>query len=128
MQIPTSFEELFKDISQDWSYALQNSTTDEAGHKFWRNVAYATPTGFRPLMLDLVLPKGNKLFPLVVNIHGGAWLSGHRNVASPIYRKLDYIMKMVNAGFAVSSISYRFTNEGTFPMQLHDCKAALRFF
>jgi acetyl esterase/lipase len=127
MKLPPSFEALFEDIAQDWHYAIQNPITDSQGRKMWRDVAYATPAGFRPLMLDLVLPKGTGPFPLVVFIHGGAWLSGHPNVSNPTYRKLDYVNQMVNAGFAVSCISYRFTSEGKFPMQLHDCKSAIRF-
>lgn len=127
MKLPPSFEALFDDIAQDWDYAIQNSITDPHGRIMWRDVAYATPAGFRPLMLDLILPKGVGPFPLVVFIHGGAWLSGHPNVSNPIYRKLDYVNKMVNAGFAVSCIAYRFTSEGKFPMQLHDCKSAIRF-
>ncbi len=127
MNIPQSFEDLFDDISQDWEFAVKNPTTNPSGQKMWRDVAFATPVGFRPLMLDLVLPTGKGPFPLVVFIHGGAWLSGHPNVANATYRKLDYVNKMLEAGFAVSSIAYRFTSEGPFPMQLHDCKSAIRF-
>jgi acetyl esterase/lipase len=127
LQIPAGFETLFEDIGQDWDYAVRNPLLDSQGRKFWRDVAYATPVGFRPLMLDLTLPKGDGPFPLVVFIHGGAWLSGHPAVSNPTYRKLDYINQMLDAGFAVSCIAYRFTSEGPFPMQLHDCKSAIRF-
>lgn len=127
MNIPKSFEDLFADISQDWEFAIKNPTTDPSGQKIWRDVAYATPVGFRPLMLDLILPEGKGPFPLVVFIHGGAWLSGHPKVSNPTYRKLDYVNRLLAAGFAVSSVAYRFTGEGPFPMQLHDCKSAIRF-
>jgi acetyl esterase/lipase len=124
---PPSFQSLFDDIGQDWAHAIHNPVLDREGRKRWHDVAFATPVGFRPLMLDLTLPKGDGPFPLVVFIHGGAWLSGHPHVSSPTYRKLDYVHQMLNAGFAVSCISYRFSSEGKFPMQLHDCKAAIRF-
>ena len=71
MKLPPSFEALFDDIAQDWDYAIQNPITDPHGRIMWRDVAYATPAGFRPLMLDLILPKGVGPFPLVVFIHGG---------------------------------------------------------
>ncbi len=127
MRIPTSFKALFDDISQDWDYALQHPHTDNHRRMQWRDVAYATPVGFRPLMLDVTLPKGEGPFPLVVFIHGGAWLSGHPTVSNPTYRKIDYVNKLLDAGYAVSNVAYRFSGEGPFPMQLHDCKSAIRF-
>jgi acetyl esterase/lipase len=127
MNIPPSFKTLFSEISQDWDYAVQHPSQDTQGRKHWRDVAYATPVGFRPLMLDLTLPLGKGPFPLVVFIHGGAWLSGHPTVSNPTYRKLDYVKKMLEAGFAVSCIAYRLSSEGPFPMQLYDCKSAIRF-
>jgi acetyl esterase/lipase len=127
MRYPPSFEAMFDDIAQDWEFAIQNPEVDGEGRKHWREVAYATPVGFRPLLLDLTLPVGKGPFPLVVFIHGGAWLSGSPQVSNPTYRKLDYINQMLNAGFAVSRIAYRLSSEGPFPMQLHDCKSAIRF-
>jgi acetyl esterase/lipase len=124
---PQSFKALFEDIGQDWSFALTHPEMDSLGRKTWRDIAYATPVGFRPLMLDLTLPLGEGPFPMVIFIHGGGWLSGHPAISSPIYRKLDCVNKLIEAGFAVSRISYRLSSEGPFPMQLHDCKAAIRF-
>jgi acetyl esterase/lipase len=127
MDVPTSFKALFDDIGQDWDYAIDHPSVNSKGQTIWQNVAYATPMGFRPLMIDLTLPEGAGDFPLVVFIHGGGWLSGHLTVSSPIYRKLDHHEKLLAAGFAVARISYRFSSEGAFPMQLHDCKSAIRF-
>jgi acetyl esterase/lipase len=127
LHIPPSFVALFDDIAQDWDYAIANPESDRQSRTWWREVAYATPVGFRPLMLDLKLPKGIAPFPLVVFIHGGGWLSGHPNVSNPIYRKLDYVNQLLDAGFAVAHIAYRLSSEGKFPVQLHDCKSAIRF-
>ncbi|GAA2274719.1 hypothetical protein GCM10009853_030870 [Glycomyces scopariae] len=41
-------------------------------------VNYAEIPGFRPLALDLHVPQGKGPFPLVVWIHGGAFLFGER--------------------------------------------------
>jgi acetyl esterase/lipase len=57
--------------------------------------------------------------PLVVYIHGGGWQSGsHKDC------KVSWLTEY---GFAVASISYRLTDEATFPAQIHDCKAAIRW-
>jgi acetyl esterase/lipase len=127
MQMPPTFQALFNDIAQDWEYALHHPSLDDYGRKQWRDVAYATPVGFRPLMLDVTLPKGDGPHPLVVFIHGGAWLSGHPTVSNPTYRRIDYENKLLEAGYALSRIAYRLSGEGSFPMQLHDCKSAIRF-
>jgi acetyl esterase/lipase len=57
--------------------------------------------------------------PLVIWIHGGAWLAGgHENPAA---------LFLLEKGFAVASIQYRFSSHGIWPAQAHDCKAAVRF-
>lgn len=76
-------------------------------------------TAERKLHLDLYVPETDKPSPLVVYIHGGAWIKGsHKN---PPFRWLT------DEGFAVASISYRFSNEAIFPAQIQDCKAAIRW-
>jgi acetyl esterase/lipase len=122
-----SYEALFNDIGMDFDEALQNPTQDAEGRRQWRDVVYAAEPGYRFLTLDVTLPEGKGPFPLVVFIHGGAWLAGGPTITNPTYRKLDFVNKLLNAGFAVGRISYRFSSEGIFPTQLHDCKAAIRF-
>lgn len=127
MKIDKSYEALFKDIGMDFDEALETPGIDTHGRKQWRDVVFAAEVGYRFLTLDVTLPKGTGPFPLVIYIHGGAWLAGDPTVTNPTYRKLDFVNKLLSAGFAVSRISYRFTSEGQFPVQLHDCKAAVRF-
>jgi acetyl esterase/lipase len=72
--------------------------------------------------LDLFVPAGStpdKPLPLVVWIHGGGWRGGDkaRCLAMPLLEK----------GYAVASINYRLSGEATFPAQIHDCKAAIRW-
>lgn len=73
----------------------------------------------RTLKLDLYVPKDISSPPLVVFIHGGSWLKGSHKQAP--FRWL------VDEGFAVASISYRFSTEAIFPAQIQDCKAAIRW-
>lgn len=73
--------------------------------------------------LDLYLPSaGAGPFPLVVWVHGGGWMSGDKDLpaGSPQFGLLA-------RGYAVASINYRFSYEATFPAQIHDVKAAIRF-
>jgi acetyl esterase/lipase len=69
--------------------------------------------------LDLYLPRDGKNWPLVVWIHGGAWRGGNKEgpPALPLLR----------FGYAVASINYRLSQHATFPAQLEDCKAAIRW-
>jgi acetyl esterase/lipase len=63
---------------------------------------------------------GNKPMPLIVWIHGGAWLSGSKDNPSPALR-------FTADGYAVAHVGYRLSQEAKFPAQIHDCKAAVRW-
>lgn len=57
--------------------------------------------------------------PLVVFIHGGSWRAGsYKRCQTPW---------LTEHGFAVASIGYRLSQQGVFPAQIHDCKAAVRW-
>src|SRR5262249_6673062 len=71
------------------------------------------------LQLDLFVPTGDKKPPLVVYIHGGSWLRGSR--------KKPPVHWLTEEGFALASISYRFSDRAVFPAQIHDVKAAVRW-
>jgi acetyl esterase/lipase len=83
----------------------------------YEDLAYAEVDG-QTLQLDLRVPKGIKKPPLVVYIHGGSWRAGSR--------KNPPVDWLVDEGFALASISYRFSTTATFPAQIHDCKGAIR--
>ena len=121
------FAALFKDIGQDNEAELSRVETDADGARHWRDVVFAHVMGFRPLTLYVSVPKTPAPPPLVIFIHGGAWMMGHPTVGNAVYAALDPVGKLLRAGFAVARISYRFSSEATFPTQLHDCKAAVRF-
>lgn len=89
------------------------------------DVEYARVMGYRPLRMDLVLPAtASGPVPVVVWIHGGAWLFGSRlygAVTEPACRAL------IDRGLAVALVEYRFSGEARFPACLHDVKAAVRW-
>ena len=69
-------------------------------------------------LLDLCLPDGGSAAPLVVFIHGGAFFLGDK---SDCKRERD---GLVQAGFAVASVNYRYSAQAIWPAQLEDLKAA----
>lgn len=83
-------------------------------------VEYGTGGG-RPLHLDALAPEVSegKRRPAVVYVHGGGWANGDRG-SNP--NRL-----LAEAGFFTVSVSYRFSGEATFPAQIHDVKAAIRW-
>ncbi len=70
--------------------------------------------------LDLYLPeKADAPFPLIVWIHGGAWLGGDKSQCPAL--------RATQNGYAVASLNYRLSQEAIFPAQIEDCKGAVRF-
>jgi len=70
--------------------------------------------------LDLYLPKSESPLPLLIWIHGGGWQAGSKAGGGPG-------MFLLERGYAVASINYRLSSQATFPAQIEDCKAAIRF-
>ena len=84
-----------------------------------RNVEYAR-AGEKKLLLDLYVSKEAKQpLPLVVWVHGGGWSGGDKR-RCPATRLTEH-------GYAAASVNYRLSREATFPAQIHDCKAAIRW-
>ena len=94
------------------------------GIKALRNLLYAATENSRQT-LDLFLPekpKTNKPLPLLVFIHGGGWRNGNKE--SGLGRLVPYLK---TGDYAGASINYRLTGEASWPAQIHDCKAAIRW-
>lgn len=77
-------------------------------------------------LLDIYLPADvKKKIPLVILIHGGAWLSNDK------YADMGYMKKtvaeIIRSGFALASIDYRFSTEAVFPAQIQDCNRAFSY-
>lgn len=94
----------------------------------YREVTYARALGFRPLKLDIWLPrKASGPVPLVLWVHGGAFQLGDRRELPPTFAP-DSVFKLLNeAGIACATADYRHCLEAPFPAQLHDLKAAVRY-
>ena len=87
-----------------------------------KNLAYVKQGG-PSQTLDLYAPKKMKGVPLIVWIHGGAFLFGSKEGFPVEPVPLHFLLE----GYAIASISYRLSPEALFPAQLEDCKAAIRW-
>lgn len=91
------------------------------GVKVVRELPYA-PGGHERHKLDIYTPDsapaGAKL-PLVVWVHGGGWQNGTKNACPALW--------LVPRGYVVASINYRLSSHATYPAQIEDCKAAIRW-
>ncbi len=79
-----------------------------------------SPNGHLRHRLDLYLPEdAPHPLPVILWIHGGGWVTGDKAGGPAI--------QFATKGFAVASMNYRYSRHATFPAQLHDCKAAVRW-
>ena len=72
--------------------------------------------------LDLYISKSDKPTPLVLHIHGGAFVVGNKNAVSPLL--LDACAR---AGITVASINYRYATQAPFLPPYLDGARALQF-
>ncbi len=75
--------------------------------------------------VDVYLPKqrkSNQPLPVIAFIHGGGWVNGDR---------LGYAAQAIQfartGDYAAVTVGYRLTGEASWPAQIHDCKAAIRW-
>jgi acetyl esterase/lipase len=70
---------------------------------------------------DLYTPAGSGPWPLVVAIHGGAFMRGDRS------RELPHLPALLGQGYAVASVEYRLSGEALFPAAVQDVKQATAY-
>jgi acetyl esterase/lipase len=75
--------------------------------------------------LDVLIPSRSESagpLPVIVSIHGGAFVRGDKT------DQMKILLPLVKTGrFAGISINYRFSSEAVWPAQIYDCKAAIRW-
>ena len=95
------------------------------GTVLFGNIPYANDT-LKKHLLDIYLPPiKKKSYPLIVWIHGGAWMLNDK------YADMGYMANTLKAfadsGYAVASIDYRYSTTAAFPAQIQDCNEAVEF-
>jgi len=79
--------------------------------------------GDRDLKLHILRPKTapKDPMPVLVWIHGGAWVAGSRDSG------INLLPRFARRGYFCATIEYRFSKEALFPAQIEDSKCAIRF-
>lgn len=95
------------------------------GTVLYGNIPYANDT-LKKHLLDIYLPPtGKSSYPLIIWVHGGAWMLNDK------YADMDYMRNtlkaFVDSGYAVASIDYRHSTTAIFPAQIQDCNQAVEF-
>ena len=77
--------------------------------------------GDRPLLARMFVPRGEGPFPMVVELHGGAWCRGDR--------LNDTIMNepLARSGVVVAALDFRMPPEAPYPASLQDASYAVRW-
>ncbi|HUH19820.1 alpha/beta hydrolase [Albibacterium sp.] len=89
------------------------------------NIAYNNDT-LEKHLLDIYMPANTTgKVPLIIWIHGGAWQTNSK------YSDMSYmgntIAEIINSGYALASIDYRYSTQAVFPAQIQDCNKAIAF-
>ena len=93
--------------------------------KVYGNIPYAADTSHFHL-LDIYKPAhAAKPLPLVIWIHGGAWMLNDK-YADMGYMK-NTVKSFLDSGYALASIDYRYSTTAAFPAQVQDCNQAVQF-
>ena len=116
-------EEKINDIRVNWAEADrkrdENLTVPE-NIKAYYDISYGQHGESN--LLDIYMTQDvNEPQPVIVNIHGGAWVYGSKE----IYK--FYCMKLAQKGFTVVNINYRLAPENVFPSALEDINNAVKF-
>ncbi|WP_460370337.1 alpha/beta hydrolase fold domain-containing protein, partial [Actinocorallia lasiicapitis] len=94
----------------------------------YRDILVAEIYGYRPLLMNLAVPDdATEDVPVLVWIHGGAWLGGSPALRARWLGATDPVAEALAAGFAVASVTYRMSAEAVFPAQLDDVSAAVEW-
>jgi acetyl esterase/lipase len=86
-----------------------------------KDIAYGTLHAAQKM--DIYLPAALPPYPVVVLIHGGAWVSGDKQG----YSGSTTLEALLSRGYAAVAINYRLSSVAKYPAQIQDVKAAIRF-
>jgi len=85
--------------------------------KILKNIPYSDKDTKQ--VLDVIVPRGEGPFPILISIHGGGWISGDK------YHYTRIARQFANAGKLVFNVNYRLAPKFRFPIQFQDIAAAV---
>lgn len=104
-------------------YAVENlhplANTDHI-HKKFLDIPYASISPSQKL--DIYLPDEEGVYPVILSIHGGAFMGCDKSDA-----QVMPMLEGLKRGYAVVALNYRLSWEAQFPALVHDVKAAVRW-
>ena len=83
------------------------------------NITYCTPEN-SPQTMDVYFPEAGGPWPVLIYVHGGAWMHGDKSEAAMFARS------MTAQGYLVVSLNYRLYPNGRYPAMIQDVKCAIR--
>lgn len=103
----TAFSDVLKQIPRD-------------GVTVHRDIAYGA---HERQQLDVFVPAGVTAPPVVLFIHGGAFVSGHRNRTEQVYSNVSFYL--AQRGIAAINVGYRLATHAVYPGATLDIAAAI---
>lgn len=101
-------------------FSIPEAQTEHIARKMF-DLPYASLSPAQKL--DVYWPaEGNGPFPVVVSIHGGAFMGGDK-----LDVQLTPMLAVLKRGYALVGVNYRMSAEAKFPALIHDIKAAIRW-
>ena len=85
-----------------------------------RNIPYTPNKKRKDQRFDLALPKKKSLHKVIVNIHGGGWVYGHKDKIYGLYGK-----SLAKEGYAVATLNYRLAPKVSLKEQVQDICACI---
>lgn len=112
-----------RELRTNW--AIGDKLRDEGlttpdGIRRFDNISYG-PHGSANLLDIYVQKTVSDIQPTIVNIHGGGWVYGNKEVYQ------FYCMSLAMRGFTVVNINYRLAPENKFPAAIEDINMAVKF-
>ena len=101
-------------------FAIPSAKTDHIQRKMF-DISYANSSPTQKL--DIYWPeKGDGPFPVIVSIHGGAFMGGDKRDV-----QITSMLRALKRRYCVVGVNYRMSGEAKFPALVHDIKAAIRW-
>ncbi|MBA2116175.1 alpha/beta hydrolase fold domain-containing protein [Bremerella alba] len=119
-----AFEKRRAQMQRQRAGQRSQSGDNVTGVKITRDIAYGDGKINRQ-KLDVAVPEKpstDKPLPVIVLIHGGGWQGGTHG---PFLNRATALVR--SGDFAAVSIGYRLTDVASWPAQIHDCQAGLRW-